>query len=195
MTRVYFEAGAEMNAITNLITPIDAQNTDPHYRQDVVSTIVSLLASPEALEVIGYDQLISQLFSLEIAITIAIHLESNQFIDPANWQAISSLVNLHFQQQPPQLLEPQHSSNKPYQNLIKFVAKQIRQNNWQQLAKLSRLPNYSQYADQSGSFSSLWLDLIEMIDILNNQELSDNQLTDLHNTLIILTNCLIEHYL
>lgn len=184
-----------MKTIKHFLTTINTDNSDPHYRQNAISTVVSLLANNKALEMIGYDQPISQLFSIEMAITIAIRLETENQIDEASWQALSSLVNLHFDKQPPQLLEPQRSSSKPHKNLLQFVTNQIRQNNWHQLTQISQLPNYKQYADESGSFCSLWLDLIEMIDILNSQSLSNNQLIDMHNTLIILTNCLVEHCL
>ena len=184
-----------MNAITDFISPIDAQNNDPQYRHDKISTVVSLLANPCVLDIIGYDQPVSQFFSLEVAITIAIRLEANQQIDPTSWQAMSDLVNLHFHQQRPKILESEQSSNKPYQNLLRFVAKQIIQDHWQQLTELSNLPNYSHYSDETTSFSPLWLDLIEMIGILKSQPLSTQQLTDLKNTIIVLTNCLIQYHL
>jgi|GEM_PF-3309310 hypothetical protein len=183
-----------MNHITNFIAPIDITNLDTQYRQDQVSTVVSLLADPQALEIIGYNEPVSQLFSLEIAITIAIRLEANQQIDPASWQAMSSLINLHFQHQRPEILQCKHFSDKPYQNLLRFVAEQIAQDQWQQLVKLSQLPNYSHYSDQITSFSPLWLDLLEMIDVFKNHKLSNKQTTDMQNTLIILVNCLIDYY-
>ena len=184
-----------MNQIVNFISIIDAQNDDPQYRRDKISTVVSLLADPCALEIIGYDQPVSQLFSLEVAIAIAIRLEANQQIDPISWQAMSSLVNLHFHHQRPKILESERSSNKPYQNLLRFIAEQIIQNHWQQLTELPNLPNYNHYSDETTSFSPLWLDLIEMIGILKSQPLSTQQLTDLKNTIIVLTNCLIQYHL